>query len=438
MGPAATWAQAKPCTLPSLGVQGGTSATTPCPSGTAPTWFANQTERTWVQIAGGSGMTQAWQVGHRIADVAPSPLPPGADGINAIHNNWTGGCANQSLGEYYLPAQGGHNGYYGNEVYALALRSETPTWQRIWGPTPNSQILTNDPGYNPPATSHADGNPRPVHGWYNPQCSGDGRIWLIGAPAYGNPGGQWGTSVYSIDRNNLSAGWMYHGRLWPTIPGGAPGSSFGFQSGPCAYDRAGNIMYAAGDFAVSNGVAQFNAATAVAAGAQSQSTGPAVPGSSQINTGDFTGLENAWSVILHNFPARYWVVGCTGSSQLWILDPTNVAAGFKKVSTSGTGSWNSGCNALYIAAYNAIYVGGVETGATVRKLVVPANPLTGTWTWTTLTNNSGSATPAGGYQYNGTFSKLQVIEDMGNGQAALVLMSDVASGTYVYKLPVGG
>lgn len=426
-------AQTRPCPPSTITVQGGSSSTTACSPGSAPAWFVNQQSQTWTQIAGGSGMTQAWQKGARIFDVKPSPLPPGNDGINAVHNNWTGGCASQSRGEYYIPAQGGHDGYYGNEIYALALRNEVPTWQRIWGPTPNAQILTADLGYNPPATSHADGSPRPTHGWFTPQCSNDDRIWLVGSPAYSNPVGTWGTSVYSISRLNLAPGWTYHGRLWTSVPGGAPGSSFGFQSGPCAYDRVGNLMYAAADMATNDGISSFNVASCVAAGPQNQSTGPAVPSRVLINEG-FTGLNGAWSAVLQNYSVRYWVVGRPSTSRLWILNPQNTAAGFQERATSGTGSWSQGCGAVYVAAHNAIYVAGVETGATVRKLTVPADPLTGAWQWSTITNGAGSATPQAGFQYNGTFGKLQVIEDMGNGQAALVLMSNVEGATFVYKL----
>lgn len=427
-------AQSKPCPPPLVETTGGQSATTTCGPSAAPDWFVNQPERTWVQIAGGEVMGQSWQRGSRIFDVKPDPLPPGGDGINAVHNNWTGACASQESGEYYLPAQGGHSGYYGNEIYALALRDSTPSWKRIWGPTPNYQILTGDMGYNPPATSYQDGNPRSIHGWFAPQCSRDGRIWLNGTPAYGNTAGTWGTSVYSIDRNNISAGWVYHGRLWTSIPGGSPGSTFSFQSGPNAYDRVGNVMYAAAEFATQDAIATFNADRAVSVGPQSQSSGPAVAGRTIIPEG-YVGLNNAWSVVLHNLTPRFWVVGRTSNSNLWILDPSNPGAGFQERTTSGAGSWDRGCGAVYVAAHNAIYVGGVETGATVRRLKVPSNPLTGTWTWETLTNNAGSATPTGGYQYNGTFSKFQVIEEMGDGRAALVLMSNVQGPTYVYKLP---
>jgi hypothetical protein len=183
-------------------------------------------DKTWIKIAGGGGSgLPAAQAGSRIIDVGPSPAPPGSEGITAVFNDWTGGCANQSLGEYYLPAQGGHDGYWGNEIYALALRTATPGWQRIWGPTPNAQISTNETGYNNVNMNYSDGSPKPMHGWFTCFVDNNNRIWVTASDA--NPSGSWATTVYSINRNSLSAGWMYHGRLYPAIPGGAPGSSFG-------------------------------------------------------------------------------------------------------------------------------------------------------------------------------------------------------------------
>jgi hypothetical protein len=40
-----------------------------------------------------------------------------------------------------------------------------------------------------------------------------------------------------------------------------------------------------------------------------------------------------------------------------------------------------------------------------------------------------------GDQYRGTFSKFQMIEDMGNGQSAIVFVTSVFGSAFVYKLP---
>lgn len=406
------------------------------PATTAPAWFTSQTERTWTQVAtGGAG-------GNRIVDVAPSPLPPGGDGINAIHNNWTGACLYQAGGEYYLPAQGGHNGYYGNEIYALKLREAVPSWQRIWGPTPNAQILTDSPGYNAPDPSHADGNPRPTHGWHIPMCTADGRIWLPGIGDYANPVGYWSTAAYSIARTEpMPTNWRYHGRLWTYVPGGAPGSTFDFQSGPGAYDRVTGFIWRAAAYATSDGVCSIDTAACIAAADPARS-GPATPGST-IYPIDLGGnpFGPAWSVIVGDRPGdqvtrRCWVVGSSNESLLYIMDLTAANPSFVTRTVSGSPAGWGAVGAAYHAPSRKIVLAGTEFGAQVRTLSMSTtDPLTATWSWGALTNNSGSATPTAGYQYQGTFSKLQMIDDMGDGRSALVLMCDVSAGTYVYKLP---
>ena len=396
--------------------------------GRAPAWFVAMPDRTWATPAV-----------NKLEDVAPNPLPPGAEGQSAVCNDWTGAVSDQTLGEYMLPAQGGHNGYYGNEIYAIALRAEQPAWQRIWGPTPNAQIQTNDHGYNPPDPSYSDGSPRSIHGWFQQQVDASGRIWLLATGA--SPSGHWGTSIYSIDRGNLAQGWMKHGRLWPTIPGGAPGSSFGYQSGPSAYDRVANRIWRAADFATEDGVASIDVAQAVAAGQQS-SAGPKVPGST-IYPVELGGnpFGNSWSVITTGLSPRSWIVGSSGESRLYVMDLENNPGTFVTRTTSGSpDGWTEGVGAAYHAPSRAILVGGIEYGAKIRKLTLSTdNPLTATYTWSEVSPAAANTiVPAvGGDQYRGTFSKFQMIEDMGNGQAALCFVASVSGPLFVYKLPAG-
>lgn len=438
--PSLSRGQTVPCPPPSLRVAGGGTVSTGCGPGSAPSWFVNQTDGTWTQIAGGSSMSQGWQRGRRVFDVKPDPLPPGNDGLNAIHNNWTGACANQELGEYYLPAQGGHDGYYGNEIYALRLRDEIPSWERIWGPTPNASIVNSSLGFNAANTSYADGNVRSQHGWFAPQVSNDGRIWQVGAGSYGSPGGHWSTTVWSIDRNNLAAGWMYHGRLYTYIPGGAGDSTFSYYSGPVAYDRVANRFWRAADYATQDGVVTFDAAQAVAAGRRDLSSGPAVA-SIRIYDVPLYGnpLSDAWSVVTDGLTPRCWIVGAPNESMLYIMDLQNKPGEFVTRNVGGTPppGWGKFMGAVWHGPSRSILVGGTEGAPNVYRLSMSSsNPMSASYSWSRVAlGSSNSVTPSPGYQYNGTFGKWQMIEDMGNGQSAIVLMSNVEGPTYVFKVP---
>jgi hypothetical protein len=388
----------------------------------APAWFTAMKDNTWKAVASTG----------TIASMAPSPTPPGVEGVAAVCNDWTGACANQTTGEYILPAQGGHNGYYGNEIYALALRDATPAWKRIWGPTPNAQIITVDFASNSPYTAYGDGSPRPTHGWFSNLCSSDGNIWVTLVDA--NPSGKWTTECYSIDRGNLAAGWIYHGRIWPSVPGGAPGSSFGYQSGPGAYDPVGNKIWRGGDFSTDSGIASFDVSTAVTAGAQAH-WGHQVPGGKIYSLAQ-TAFSNAWSVVTDDLSPRCWIVGSPSSSQLWIMELENNPGTFIKKSATGSPSgWTSGVGAAYHRQSRSILVGGYEFGANIRQLSISGtNPLTSTYTWSNLPlDASNSVTPQAGM--NGTLSKFQMINDMGNGQSAICFVTSSSGPTYVYKVP---
>lgn len=425
-------------------VDGGPSAI-----GDAPAWFVNMKNQTWAAIAGGSGYGASYQNGSRIYDVAHAlgidMSYVGNEGPPAIIDDWTGGCANQTAREVYLPAQGGHSGYFNTDIWALNLGADVPAWQRIWAVSPAS-VEGSELGYNPPSFGNADGSPRTMHGWFHVFCDNKGRLWLTGIDA--NPSGSWGTNCYSIDRNDLSAGWMYHGRLYPSIPGGSPGSSFGWQAGAGAFDpNAGTRgqIWKRADFYVAKGVVSLDCATAVAAGQQSASTGPQTPGTAYYDNRDVTGAAPAPSVIT---PDRHWIqlLGA-GTPSIEVMDLANPDNLFTKINPSGSATVPEGSGAVWHAASNAVLVYSVPgaSGApspTIHKLALNgSNPVTASYAWSAVANDaSNSVTPSSdrGSQMQGIYSKLQIINDMGNGQSALVVMCGYAGPTFVYKLPALG
>ena len=430
---------ALPCPPPLLTTNGGTTLTsTVCPS-VAPAWFESIEANTWIEIAGGASFGASYQNGSTIRAVSPNPSDypngQGAEGVSAVTNVWTGACTYQIGGEYIIPCQGGHNAYYSNEVYSLALRQAVPTWRRIWGPTPNAQIVRNEysPSYNPPYTGYEDGAPRTSHGWYSLICTSTGRLITTFQDA--NPSGTWDTGCYSLDLNKPGLGWTFHGRLWATIPGGQPGSTFAYQSGPGAYDPVSNRFYRAAEGAVSYGAVGVDVATMLAAGGQSKVIGPQVPGSTLYDLYISGGpLADGWSTILDDMSPRCWVIGSPSDGALYIMDLSNPTKGFIKKSTNGSPTGFMGAlGATYHKASKSILVGGKEIGNNIRRLsIIGNNPLTATYTWSNV--SISGATPTASTQYAGTFSKFQMIEDMGNGQSAIVMTTSVDGPTYVAKI----
>ena len=62
----------------------------------------------------------------KLTSVCPSPAPPGATGCAAEVGTWSGAIAD-TLRNRLVIWGGGHNDYYGNEVYALYLTGPLPS-----------------------------------------------------------------------------------------------------------------------------------------------------------------------------------------------------------------------------------------------------------------------------------------------------------------------
>jgi len=416
-----------------------------------PDWFAGLTELKWYEIAGGSAQSgDAWQKGNRLVDVRPSNWEDYGNSFEDLVNAWTGGCAHQTLKEIYLPAQGGHAAYAGNEIYALKLNQAVPAWERIWGPSATGDITETNPGNNAAVVKNADNTPRTMHGWYQCHVDNAGRIWVGQSAPRDDGTGTHQSCYWSIPRgtgSTISGSWMFHGRCIVQTADGGPddgtynwGSYIDWQFGPGAYDSVGDRIYRCGAFDISEDpcVKAIPCATAVAAGAAAESGNNMIASLGRWADQTPGGLifSDGWSAVVTDGDPRCWVVRSSGGG-VHVLDVETPGTDFVARSPTGTQA-PTNCGALYVPSHSAIYCFAEELGATVRKLTITGtNPTTASYAWSDLTNASGSATPnaTSGGAYQGTFGKAQGILDMGNGQAALVICCNTTGATYIYKLP---
>ena len=91
--------------------------------------------------------------GTRLVDACPDPAPGGNTGCAAIISAWGGAIADTKANRMILWG-GGHQDYYGNEVYALNLGSDPVTVTRLTNPSSFNQSCTD---------AQADGNPTSRH-----------------------------------------------------------------------------------------------------------------------------------------------------------------------------------------------------------------------------------------------------------------------------------
>jgi hypothetical protein len=80
-------------------------------------------------------------------------------------------------------------------------------------------------------------------------------------------------------------------------------------------------------------------------------------------------------------------------------------------------------------------------GRDLRRLEIPTRPdgsfdPKGAFRYSTVPGAGDVATTA--TNYRGTYGKFNIVEDMGDGQSALVLATDTNGPVLVYKLPTGG
>ncbi|TXL65953.1 hypothetical protein [Zeimonas arvi] len=155
-------------TSPSASTEGTTSTVTvtPLPAGSLPSWVAAKPLFQWFQIPGTKlSASTAWQ--------GYTPSRGGQKGILA----YSGGTLKASGSELFI-AGGGHADYAGNEVFSIALRSETPIWVRRNNPSA-APVLPET------GTSHyPDGRPSSRHTYWTLQFN-DSRnlLMFVGAPA---------------------------------------------------------------------------------------------------------------------------------------------------------------------------------------------------------------------------------------------------------------
>jgi hypothetical protein len=351
--------------------------------------------------------TWATPVANTLRSLAPNPAPSGSQ--EAICTAWTGGCVDQDRGEYILPANGGHTDYAGNEVYAVALRKDSPTWVRLTDPSSASggTLGGNTKG------DFGDGKMRSVHGWHR-ACFGNGRVWYAGMDGMYITGA-WSTACWSFNRGSL--GWTYHGLGLPTLGGNVNG-----EAGCASYDRVGNRVWSsvgAGSNSLGQSIYSIDASSGVV---------------SQHKIALQAGRPR-WSALAHDL--RLWILGCGPDGVLELVDLNNPTQTIVKTPTGSPSGLTDGAGAVYHAPSRAILTWN-SYGANLRKLTIPSNPLTGSWVWSQVSPSSANSVAPDAAPAQGTYSKFNLIEDMGNGQSALVVVNSTSGPVYVYKLPAAG
>jgi hypothetical protein len=165
------------------------------PTISVPAWFSTLAPKTWLRVADGSGqpvtggstLTQNMVSASYVWPQDPNdPLNPATPQIGpfgtvlkpaAYCQNSNGMAVDAETGECFLPGNGGHGGYMGNETMRLRLRQDTPTWDRYIDSTPPWHVATTQIN-----TTSYDSPEGDLYGTLAYHCYTDGPTWTF--PSY--------------------------------------------------------------------------------------------------------------------------------------------------------------------------------------------------------------------------------------------------------------
>jgi len=257
-------------------------------------------------------------------------------------------------------AAGGHTDYSGNEVDALTLNSETPSWSQILAPTPGASVQNS--------TYYLDGRPSSRHTYYGIVLNEfDNRVMLFSGSRYSSGAFTDTVDSYNIGSNSYSAAGTH-----PSIPqplhsaisdaGGLPSVTLDPSTGDVYLSVTGNsAVWRRGT----------NTWTAIAGG---------VDGFYSMSAFDTT--RNRFLVI-SSVDHHIYTVGSGWSAVTF----TGANAGSVRFRTGAM---------FYVAALDAYLVRGENAGGTVYKINAA------TFEVTTFATTGGSAVPS---TLNGPFNK---------------------------------
>ena len=423
------------------------------PAATAPAWFTAQTAGTWNGVAT-TGTPDA---------VKPSPEP--FVGFSTLHarslTSWSGASVDQARREYLLTANGGHADYPGNEVYALALGLETPAWRRLIDPTPNAQMPQSPPAFNEGDGLYNDGRPRSMHNCF--QKFANGKVWMGVQNSVTSGGGGDYNRVLAFNRE-YSALLAADGTRgtggtgsplawtaanigpWELYTGSSGWNSSAGAFGKQLYNPRDKYMYCLGGKSGNGTVYYWRIDT---------TTGAASAVQTHFISGTTIGRFQDWAVLVPDIgPSGVIIAGCTSQTPvIAVFDISKFGqagawsqhssyTGTPYFSTYVAGSGGEAGDGVYLSPFRQVAIGNPPyIGSQMYKLQLPATTtvaglLAATWSWSNFTPTGGTGISATGIP--GSWGKWELIENMGNGQSAIVYAGGTTSPTFVYKVPTTG
>lgn len=333
-----------------------------------------------------------------VADPLAGTTNAGNTGLGAIISAWCGMGTDQTRKTLFMMGNGGHEDYFGNEVYSLDLRAATPSWSRLRNASAHDGSGS--------VSVFSDGRPSSDHsGMCHVEAGGR---WF--------KAGMGGTNYYGYA--NSSQWWEFSlaSNDYISHPGYA-GNNGGTASCGAVYDAVnGQII-------------------AIHSGNGSPSVEYVSLSNMAVASKNTNGLPTGGGILpAFDTTNRILLVKDDGNANFWWLPLSSPTAAWRSLTASGTAPGGTQAFAWHTPS-NAFLTWDRAGGLLKLTPTVSSGGYTGL-TWTAVAGNGG-ATPQ--WDHNLLYNKVSLINDMGNGQSALVVLARYGNpDTYILKIPARG
>lgn len=363
-------------------------------SNSAPAWFTALSHKQW-----------ASPVTNWIGAVAPAS-PGGSTGHLSVLGAWCGMGIDQTRKMMFMLHNGGHNDYYGNEVYSCDLTLASPAWVRRRNPSTASGSGN--------IAKFSDGRPCSDH-TTNLTIEAEGRWFTPGM-----------SSTNYVGSANYNQWWEYKPFSGTgTISGAADDwVDLGNTHASNGLSVAGLALWDSFDRQVlvfhnnnTSPSVEFQSIDNMSGAAALTNTQPLAMGGGMMGSIDTTNR-----IVLVRWNSTYYYLKLTNN--------TTKQAAWSSVSVSGTEPPNT-YQMHWHAPSNAFITWDGASG--LRKLTptVSGGGYTSA-TWSAVAG-AGGVTPLSGSLL--MYNKINIVQNMGDGTSALVIVSRYANpDTYVMRL----
>lgn len=369
LGVARAGAASLPCAPLVFGVQGplGSSTSTSCSTSLYPAWIDvalsnGWTVNTWASISGSSPTH-----GLSATNVANDVVPSGATALNdpaSVMNAWCGGALATHVGTYgkFLCWGGGHDDYFGNEIYGFDLASRS--WSLLSQPY-TGVSWPNSSGWWPASGAQINGSPGVPHTYdgveYSPTRNS---FYTFKCQTNNSPS----TSIPKVGEFNLTTG------IWTPRATCSQGIGGTYWS---AYDSRRDLFLFHGDGGGSAATAVYN---------------PSADTFSYYTPSGSAGLGVTDCSAAYDPVNDIVVVMRPDTGVMLALNAANLSQDIVTLTTSGKPSIVGGAGFEYCAELGGFV--WYHDGAGVYLVTKGSGTWnTATWTWTLLTSGSNTITP---------------------------------------------